>query len=69
MKKRSLLDEIEAFLSDTGMGDSTFGHRTVNDGKLVKRLRAGGSVLLPTAEKILEFIESERLATRNQRVA
>ena len=47
-----LLVEIEAFLDRTGTAATTFGLRSVNDGKLVDRLRAGGNVTLPTADRI-----------------
>lgn len=51
-----LLNEIERFLAVTGMKPGTFGNRAVNDGKLVKRLRAGNSVTLKTAAKVQAFI-------------
>ena len=53
---QKLLTEIETFLKRAGMNDSSFGHKTVNDGKLVDRLRSGGSVTLNTAERIREFM-------------
>jgi hypothetical protein len=55
-KKQDLLGEIESFLERSGMNESSFGHKTVNDGNLVKRLRSGGSVTLRTADKIRDFI-------------
>src|SRR5689334_24535148 len=39
-----LLDEISAFCRASGMAESTFGRRAVNDGKFVARLRFGGRV-------------------------
>jgi hypothetical protein len=34
-----LLAEIEAFLSETGMSEQTFGRKAANNGRLVERLR------------------------------
>lgn len=59
--KQSLLKEIEQFLALSGMNESAFGHQTNNDGKLVKRLRDGGSVTLETADRIRKFIATKTL--------
>lgn len=56
---QSFLSEIEKFLVISRMRASTFGHKTVNDGKLVDRLRDGGSVTLTTAERIRKFIAAQ----------
>jgi hypothetical protein len=48
--------EVKAFLAATGMGPSYFGQRATGDSKLVSRLERGGTVTLPTAEKIRKFI-------------
>ena len=40
-KPNPLLEEIEAFLAETGMGVSYFGKKAANDSNLVQRLRAG----------------------------
>jgi hypothetical protein len=37
----TLLSEIEAFLAETGMGETYFGKRSANDSGLVARMRAG----------------------------
>ena len=60
----ALLKEIEEFLLTTGMNVSTFGRMASNNGKLVKRMRSGCSVTLPTADAIRAFMTSE-LAARN----
>ena len=60
MQNEQIIDEIENFLAVSGMAPSTFGHKTAQDGKLVNRLRRGGTVTLPTAEKIRAFISAER---------
>nr|WP_047580551.1 hypothetical protein [Methylobacterium sp. ZNC0032] len=56
-----LLEEIEAFLSSAGIAETTFGRKAVNDGKLVARLRAGGSVNLEKAAQIRRFISAASL--------
>lgn len=39
--RTNLLTEIDAFLSETGMGEYRFGLLAVKNGRLVERLRAG----------------------------
>lgn len=63
---QDLLATITKFLKASGMSESAFGHKTVNDGRLVKRLRQGGSVTLPTAERILNFIEDNQPGGRRR---
>jgi hypothetical protein len=53
---QTLLADIEKFLVKTGMRPSALGHKTVNDGKLVQRLRDGGTVTIETAAVINRFI-------------
>ena len=54
--QQELLEQIESFLSQGSMAESTFGRLAVNDGKLVRRLRDGGRVWPETAEKVAAFI-------------
>ena len=51
-----LVAEIEAFLKRSGMSASYFGRLAGNDGKLVDRLRDGGSLTMPRADKIRRFM-------------
>jgi len=51
-----LAREIDLFLNSTGMAESTFGRKAVNDGKLLSRLRSNGSVTLEKAAQIRRFI-------------
>lgn len=53
-----LLSDIEAYCRRNALAESTFGRRSVNDGKLCIRLRAGRNVTLETAQKIREFIRN-----------
>lgn len=55
-----LVDEIEAFLRESGMGEKTFGHKVQREWRLVERLRSGGDVTTRTAEKIRAFIADHR---------
>ena len=41
---KKLLEEIEAFLSETGTGTFRFGIKAAKNGRLIERLRAGGRV-------------------------
>ena len=65
----SLLQEIEAFIKKAEMAESTFGGKVANDGKLVARLRGGGSVTLRTAEKIRAFIAASNLQSQSVEAA
>lgn len=56
----SFLREIEAFIAESGMAESTFGIRAVNDGKLLDRLRGQGSVTTRTMHRVEQFIASHR---------
>lgn len=60
MTHAPLLAEIERFIAATGMGESYFGRRAVNDGKLVRRLRSGRPIEVDTVVKIKVFMRLER---------
>lgn len=66
---QKLLSEIDAFLRDAGMADSTFGRKAVNDGKLMTRLRAGSSVTLEKASQIRRFLAKPSAPAPEQRRA
>ena len=51
-----LLEEIEAFVRDHRMAETTFGRLAANDGKLVGRLRAGKGITTRTVEKVRAFM-------------
>lgn len=66
----SLLSEIEAFLSETGMGESYFGKCAVGNSELVQRLRDGGRVWPETEAKARSFMMMRRkLDALNGRVS
>src|SRR5687768_3726447 len=52
----SLLGSISSFCQQTGMAESTFGRRAVNDGKFVARLRDGARVTPETLHRVNEFM-------------
>jgi hypothetical protein len=58
--QRELLAEVEAFLAERRMGAAAFGHKAVNDGKFVGRLRAGCDMRLSTLRRVREFMTSAR---------
>jgi hypothetical protein len=58
MSSERLLEEISDYCRLTGMAETTFGRRAVNDGKLTGRLRYGGRVTLETVERVQAFIRS-----------
>src|SRR4030095_10970454 len=51
-----LLAAIVAHCRRTGMAESTFGRRAVNDGKFVSRLRSGGRITTQTEDRVQSFI-------------
>ena len=52
----TLLGSISSFCQQTGMAESTFGRRAVNDGKFVSRLRDGARVTPETLHRVNEFM-------------
>src|SRR6185295_16015249 len=54
------LHEIAEFCRKTGLAESTFGRRAVNDGKLASRLRHGGRITTETLDRIRAFMASNR---------
>ena len=59
-KSDPLLSEIEAFLSDTGMGVSYFGKQADGNSEIVQRLRNGRRVWPETETRLRAFILAER---------
>src|SRR3954464_7541002 len=54
----AILQEISDFCRQTGLAESTFGRRAVNDGKLASRLRNGGRITTDTLDRIRAFMAS-----------
>src|SRR6478735_10104013 len=57
----TLLGSISDFCRRTGMAESTFGRRAVNDGKFVARLRDGARVTPETLTRVNQFIAKHGL--------
>ena len=62
MNAQELLQEISDYCRQTGLAESTFGRRAVNDGKLASRLRNGGRITTDTLDRIRGFMASNRNA-------
>jgi hypothetical protein len=60
MNAQELLQEISDYCRQTGLAESTFGRRAVNDGKLASRLRHGGRITTETLDRIRYFMASNR---------
>src|SRR5262249_44307086 len=56
----AILREISDFCRETGLAESTFGRRAVNDGKLAARLRNGGRITTDTLDRIRAFMAENR---------
>jgi hypothetical protein len=56
----AILREIADFCRETGLAESTFGRRAVNDGKLTSRLRNGGRITTETLDHIRAFMTANR---------
>jgi hypothetical protein len=56
----AILREISDFCRETGLAESTFGRRAVNDGKLTARLRNGGRITTDTLDRIRAFMAENR---------
>ena len=60
MTDDALLEQIDAFLSATGMKPTRFGMEALGEGGLVKSLREGRSPSLKNAKRIVEFMATYR---------
>lgn len=49
---QSIIENIERHCRATGMAETTFGKKVVNDGKLLSRLRDGKSISIETYNRI-----------------
>lgn len=54
-----ILSEIDAFLIETGIAETTFGQKAIRQWNLVERLRAGGSVGWRQEKRIRDFMKSK----------
>ena len=56
MNAQQLLQQISDYCRQSGLAESTFGRRAVNDGKLAARLRNGGRITTDTLDRIHGFM-------------
>jgi hypothetical protein len=56
MNAEDLLREISEYCRQTGLAESTFGRRAVNDGKFAARLRNGGRITTETVDRVRAFM-------------
>ncbi len=56
MNAQQLLQQISHYCRQSGLAESTFGRRAVNDGKLAARLRNGGRITTDTLDRIHGFM-------------
>jgi hypothetical protein len=63
MNAQELLQEISDYCRRTGLAESTFGRRAVNDGKLASRLRHGGRITTETLDRIRSFMTTNSEAS------
>ncbi len=56
------VNEVEAFLSDTGIGHRRFGSDAAGDPLFVRKLRTGVSPLLSTVEQVQAWMRANRSA-------
>lgn len=54
---KALLDRIEKFITDHDMRPSRFGLDAMGDGALIPQLRAGRSLSLRNAERVVKFMD------------
>lgn len=65
--RTKLLNDIDEFLSETGIGEYMFGLRAVRNGRLLERLRAGRRIWPETEAEIRGFMIAQRAIRAAQR--
>lgn len=55
-----LLAEIDAYLEEAGIAETTFGRLAVNDGKFVGRLRNGAGITVAMVDRVRAYIANQR---------
>lgn len=57
------LNDIEAFLEETGMAASTFGREALSDPSFVARIRSGGDCLSRTKSRVRAYMNAQEVNT------
>jgi hypothetical protein len=53
-----LLTEIEAFIATHKIAETTFGRLVVNDGQMLRRLRAEENMTLKTLDRVRAYLDA-----------
>jgi hypothetical protein len=61
-----LLSEIEAFLAESGMGETYLGKAAVGNSEVVARIRKGRRVWPETADGLRSFIAERKRGTKSE---
>jgi predicted transcriptional regulator len=54
--KVEIVEEIEAFLAESGLSQTRFGYLSAGDPSLVTKLRDGRGISIHTLDKIAKFV-------------
>lgn len=65
MAKNPLIVDIDKFIAEIGMPETTFGFLAANDGKFVGRIRDGGRYWPETETKVRSYMAERRAARRD----
>lgn len=57
-----LIARIEAHCHANGITETTFGHKVLNNSKLVSRLRAGGGITMKSYRTIIAALQTQNEA-------
>lgn len=63
MANDELRSEVEKFLRETGMAQTTFGRLAISDGNFVRDLQRGRRMWPENAARVMRFIRSNRQRT------
>lgn len=69
MTDDDLLRAVEEFLARTSMAHTRLGREVMGDGSLVQHLRAGRSLSLRNAEKLMRFMTEYEATNTTDRAA
>ena len=58
MDYENIIQDVDRFLDQTKMAETTLGKKAVNDGKAIKRLRAGKRMWPETISKLRDFMDN-----------
>lgn len=65
--REHFLEQIEAFLAESGMSAGRFGELAMGDRAFLHSLRKGRVPMLDTVDKVHAFIEAERAKLRKSK--